>query len=80
MCPQLMQNVNISFEICANVSGSPMDLYKDDAWILWRDIWILYRSLYESCDCFPWIPIMIYMDPYMGPIWIPIWIHVSENH
>ena len=79
MCSQLIQNVNISFEICANVSGSPMDLYKDPTWILcggtagrpWIPIWILYGSS---------------MDPYKDlygslydPIWIPIWIHISEN-
>ena len=80
MCPQLIQHVNISFEICANVSGSPMDLCKDLTWILcggtagrpWIPIWILYGSS---------------MDPYKDlygslydPIWIPIWIHISENH
>ena len=47
MCSQLIQNVNISFEICANVSGSP-NLCKDLTWIL--------------CGCpagRPWLPIRI---------------------
>ena len=49
MCSQLIQNVNISLEICANVSGgvwrSRMDPYKDPTWI---PIWILYGSLCGS--------------------------------
>ena len=45
MCSQLIQNVNIAFEICANVFGSLMDPYKDPPWIpTWIPIWILYRS------------------------------------
>ena len=49
MCSQLIQNVNISFEICANVSGgtwrSRMDPYQDPTWI---PIWILSKSLCGS--------------------------------
>ena len=45
MCSPLIQNVNISFEICANVFGSLMDPYKDPTWIR---IWILYGSLCGS--------------------------------
>ena len=45
MCSQLIQNVNISLEICANVFGSLMDPYKDHTWIR---IWILYGSLCGS--------------------------------
>ena len=45
MCSQLIHNVNISFEICANVFGSLMDPYKDPTWIR---IWILYGSLCGS--------------------------------
>ena len=56
MCSQLIQNVNISFEICANVLGgvwgSRMDPYQDPTWI---PIWILYGSsmwiLYGSSIC-----------------------------
>ena len=44
MCSQLIQHVNISFEI-ENVFGSPMDPYKDPPWIR---IWILYGSLCGS--------------------------------
>ena len=39
MCSQLIQNVNISLEIFANVFGSLMDPYKDLTWIR---MWILY--------------------------------------
>ena len=42
MCSQLIHNVNISFEICANVFGSLMDPYKDFTWIR---ILIVYGSL-----------------------------------
>ena len=42
---QLIQNVNMSLEICANVFGSLMDPYKDPPWIR---IWILYGSLCGS--------------------------------
>ena len=49
MCSQLIQNVNISFEIHANLSGGVwrnlMDFYKDPTWI---PIWILYGSLCGS--------------------------------
>ena len=45
MCSQLIQNVNISLEICANVVGSLMDPYKDLTSIR---IWILYGSLCGS--------------------------------
>ena len=49
MCSQLIQNVNISLEICANVSGgvwrSRMDPYNDLPWIR---IWIVYGSLCGS--------------------------------
>ena len=45
MCSQLIQNINISFEICTNVFGSLMDPYKDLTWIR---IWILYGSLCGS--------------------------------
>ena len=52
MCLQLIHNVNISFEICANVSGgvwrSRMDPYKDPTWI---PIWILYGPLCGSYIC-----------------------------
>ena len=42
---QNVKNVNISFEICANVFGSLMDPCKDPTWIR---IWILYGSLCRS--------------------------------
>ena len=45
MCSQLIQNVNISLEICANVFGSFMNPYKDPTWIR---IWILYGCLCGS--------------------------------
>ena len=45
MCSQLIQNVNTSLEICANVFGYLMDPYKDLPWIR---IWILYGSLCGS--------------------------------
>ena len=45
MCSQLIQNVNISFEICANVFGSLMDPHKNLTWIR---IWTLYGSLCGS--------------------------------
>ena len=48
MCSQLIQKNNISLEICANVSGSPMDLYKDPTWILCG-----------GAAGRPWIPIRI---------------------
>ena len=41
MCSQLIQNVNISLEICANVSGE----YEGAAWIPIR---IPHKSLYGS--------------------------------
>ena len=41
----MSNNVNVSFEICANVFGSLMDPYKDPTWIR---IWILYRFLCGS--------------------------------
>ena len=57
MCSPLIQNVknvNISFEICANVFGSRMDPYKDLTWILCGGAagrsWILIRILY-GCRC-----------------------------
>ena len=71
---KLFQNVNISFEICANVSGGVwrrrMDPYKDPTWI---PIWILYGSYMES-QMDPYRD--PYMDPYMDITLIPIWIAV----
>ena len=53
MCSQLIQNFNISFEICANVFGSLMDPYKDlpwiRIWILWIPMWILHGSSKYKC-------------------------------
>ena len=80
MCSQLIQSVNISFEICANLTGSPMDLCKDFTWVAcggttnqsWIIIWISYGSS---------------MDPYKDLygslydiIWVTIWIHIFDNH
>ena len=78
MCSQLIQNVNISFEICTNVSGSPMDLCKDLTWIPgggtagrpWIIIWISYGFSMDP-------PKDLYGSSY-DVIWIIIWIHISK--
>ena len=88
MWSPLIQNVNIPFEICANVFGSLMDPYKDlpwiCIWILWIPMWILYGS--SICKCvYTWSKILIYYLQYVqmcqgetgGAAWIPIRIHMD---
>ena len=65
MCSQLIQHVNNLFEICANVSGSPMDFYKDLHGSYVGAQRAVYGSLYGSDMGPSWIPIRIYMDAYM---------------
>ena len=78
MCSQLTQHVNNSFEICANLTGSPIDLCKDPTWIAcggttgrpWTIIWISYGSSIDP-----------YKDLYgslYDRIWVTIWIHMSK--
>ena len=78
MRSQLIQNVNMSLEICANLTGSPMDLCKDLTWVAcggttnhpWIIIWISYGS---SID-----PYKNICGPLYDPTWVTIWIHTSK--